>query len=1057
MSIRRTRLHGKAIHYFLRDEMRSIGPRMSCLNDLLYPAGKAAWESPEIFRIGKLPARDTTPRSGGMGRIDLGGEWEFHLAPDPAAAIAFVEKPGAWERIQVPGNWQMQGFWDKPHYTNVTTPFSEEPPFVPENNPTGVYRRAFVVPKEWKDRRIVLHFGGANNTLAVLVNGKAVGLSKDSHTPAEFDVTDVVRVGRNELVAVVIKWSDSTFIEDQDQWWLSGLHREVFLYAQPPIHIADVSARAGLTDDFAVGTLDLRVKVDFPRHFVPGCRIEARLLDPAGRAVWRKRQSAEVLANPSKRGDWPRWMARIDATVPRVKAWSSEHPHLYELEIDLVTPEGVESTRRRIGFRRVEIRDRNLLVNGQRVMIRGVNRHDHDDVHGKAISRELMLKDVLLMKQFNFNAVRASHYPNDPQFLDICDEYGLYVIDEANIESHDYMATICRNPRYAGAFLDRTVNMYERDKNHPCIIMWSLGNESGFGPNHAATAAYLRQADSTRPIHYEGCLWGADIDRNPNREIQWDDQPHGTDVVCPMYASIDKIVEYATKGESNRPLILCEYSHAMGNSNGSLSDYWDAFESTPGLQGGFIWEWLDHGIRQKDANGREYWVYGGDFGDKPTDANFVCDGLVWPDRTPHPAMWECKKLQQPVCVDAIDLEVGRIRIRNKQIFTTLGWLRGSWEVSVSGRVVQAGKLPSLKTLPGDEETIVLPIRRPELQPGDESFITIRFVSAAATRWCEAGHEVAWEQLALPYRAAGRGRRKPLSRQEPVMLERSGGVFTITAGPVTAIADGAGLTALRSGNSDFLLSAPQVNVWRAATDNDGIKFWSGQETKPLGKWRKAGLPKVELATRSCKARKVQDGSVILEIESLATAIGGKVRHYHSYTFLPGGEIIVDNHFRCDKALPDLPRLGVTLMLQPGFETVAWFGRGPHESYSDRKRSAAVGLYESTVTRQYVPYIVPQEHGNKTDVRWLSLVNSDGATIRFSAMDRLLEASVSHFTAGDLYSAAHTIDLEPRAETIVNLDYAQRGLGSGSCGPDALERYRIPAGDYRLGYRITLGCT
>lgn len=1026
---------------------------MSSLKALLYPGGKPAWEAPEIFRIGKLPARDTIPADAGVARLELNGEWDFHLATEPNEAIAFVEKPGAWDRICVPGNWQMQGFWDKPHYTNITIPFPEEPPFVPVKNPTGVYRREFSVPREWKGRDIVLHFGGANNTLVVLVNGEVVGLSKDSQTPAEFDVTSFLRAGKNEIVALVIKWSDSTFIEDQDQWWLSGLHREVFLRARRPIHIADVSARVGLTDDFATGTLDLRVKVDFPRDFVSGCRIEARLFDPAGRTVWKKPLSAEVLADAEKRHLWPRWLARIDATVPRVKAWSAEHPHLYRLEIDLVTPGGVvERTWRRIGFRRIEIRDRNLLVNGQRVMIRGVNRHDHDDIHGKALSRELMLEDVLTMKRFNFNAVRASHYPNDPQFLDLCDEYGLYVIDEANIESHGYLATVCRNPRYAAAFLDRTMNMFERDKNHPCIIMWSLGNESGYGPNHAATAAYLRHIDPSRPVHYEGGLWGVDADRDPNHQIQWDDHPHSTDVVCPMYASIDQIVEYATKVKSPRPLILCEYSHAMGNSNGSLSDYWDAFESTPGLQGGFIWEWVDHGIRQKDPSGREYWVYGGDFGDTPTDANFVCDGLVWPDRTPHPAMWECKKLQQPVDIRAVNLKAGQVRIHNKQNFTTLGWLRGSWEVSISGRVVQSGRLPVLKTAAGGEETITLPIRKPDLKSGDESFLTVRFVAASATRWCEAGHEIAWEQFELPYRTKAPS-RKPSSRIASATLEKSGSVFTISAGPVTATADGNGLSSLCVSGVEFLLSAPKVNVWRAATDNDGIKFWSGQETKPLGKWRLAGLPEAKVATKSCKARPGKDGSVVLEVESLAVAKGGKVRHDHTYTFFPTGEIFVENRFRCDKSLPDLPRLGVTLVLRPGFEHLAWFGRGPHENYSDRKRSAAVGLYEGTVADQYVPYIVPQEHGNKTDVRWLSLANSHGATVRFSAADRLLEASVSHFAAGDIYAAAHTIDLTPRAEVIVNLDYGQRGLGTGSCGPDALERYRIPAGDYRFGYRIS----
>jgi len=1032
---------------------------MSSCNDLLFPGGQPCWEFPELFRIAKLPPRSTTQVWEDGSRLSLDGEWDFHLAKDPVAAAKFVDAPGHWDRIHVPGNWQMQGFWDKPHYTNVQMPFPEEPPRVPAANPTGVYRRAFQLPREWKGRRVVLHFGGADNTLLVFLNGQSAGLSKDSRTPAEFDVTKFLRAGRNELTALVIKWSDATFIEDQDHWWLSGLHREVFLHATNPVHIADVSARAGLSDDFLTGTLDLRVSVDYPGDPEPGCRVEARLLDAGGKAVWKKPLTSEVPADPKARGAWPRHLAHISATVPKVKAWSAESPYLYTLEVTLKTAAGIERATRRIGFRRVEIRGFDLLINSRRVMIKGVNRHDHDDTTGKALLRERMLEDVLTMKRFNFNAVRTSHYPNDPQFLDLCDEYGLYVIDEANIESHAYANTVCRNQRYAGAFLDRVMNMAERDKNHPCIIAWSLGNESGFGPNHTAAAGWLRQAEPTRPIQYEGALWGPDADKDPSRQVQWDDQPYGTDIVCPMYARIDVITDFVAKTKLPRPLILCEYSHAMGNSNGSLCDYWDAFESTPGLQGGFIWEWLDHGIRQKDAKGQDYWVYGGDFGDTPNDANFVCDGLVWPDRTPHSAMWECKKLQQPVAVEAVNLKAGKVRIRNKQDFATLVWLRGTWEVAVDGVVVQSGKIPALKTAPGASEVVVLSIRQPALQPGQESHLTLRFTSAADTAWCEAGFEIAWEQIPLAKRAFGRGARPfapaggkslpPLPR-----LDQRDGTFTITAsGLVATASEKAGaLTSLKWKGVEFLLSGPQLNVWRAATDNDGIKAWTGQEYKALGKWRNAGLPGLRVVPSSVAARQQKDGSVVLTLQSLGECTGGKIVHEHTYTFLPTGEIVVDNEFRCDKTLPELPRIGVTLALRPGFESLAWFGRGPHENYTDRKRGAAAGLYRGTVTGQYVPYIVPQEHGNKTDVRWMSLANARGAAIRFAASGRLLEASASHYTAADLYAATHTIDLTPREEVIVNLDYAQRGLGTASCGPDTLEQYLLPAGDYRFGYRI-----
>lgn len=1025
---------------------------MSSCNELLFPGGQPCWEFPELFRIAKLPPRSTNPVWEEGTRLSLDGEWDFHLAKTPVDAAKFVDAPGKWDRIRVPGNWQMQGFWDKPHYTNVQMPFPEEPPFVPAANPTGVYRRTFQLPREWKGRRVVLHFGGADNTLLVFLNGQPVGLSKDSRTPAEFDVTKFLKAGRNELTALVIKWSDSTFVEDQDHWWLSGLHREVFLYATAPVHIADVSARTGLTDDLGTGTLDLRVSVNYPGDPEPGCSVQARLLDASGKAVWKKPLTAAVPADPSKRGSWPRHLAHISATVPKVKPWSAESPYLYTLEVTLKTSAGTERTTRRIGFRRVEIRGFDLLINGQRVMIKGVNRHDHDDTTGKAVSRERMLEDILTMKRFNFNAVRTSHYPNDPQFLDLCDEYGLYVVDEANIESHAYAQTVCRNQRYAGAFLDRVMNMVERDKNHPSVIIWSLGNESGFGPNHTAAAGWLRQADPTRPLQYEGTLWGPDADKDPNRQVEWDDYPVGTDIVCPMYATIDRIKSFVADTKLPRPLVLCEYSHAMGNSNGSLSDYWDAFESTPGLQGGFIWEWLDHGIRQKDAKGTNYWVYGGDFGDTPNDANFVCDGLVWPDRTPHSAMWECKKLQQPVAVEATNLKAGKIRIRNKQNFTTLAWLRGTWEVSVDGSVVQSGKLPVLKTAPGTSEDVTLAIRPPALSAGQEAHLTIRFAAATDTPWCEAGFEIAWDQLVLPFK--GKAVKKSSPALAPATFTQDEGIFTIIAGDLTAIAseEEGTLTSLKWKGTEVLLRGPKLNVWRAATDNDGIKAWTGQDSKALGKWRTAGLPDLHVEPAIIAARQKNDGTVDLYFQSVGECRAGKIVHEHLYSFQPTGEILVENDFRCDDTLPELPRLGVSLALRPGFENLAWFGRGPHENYTDRKRGAAVGLYHGTVTDQYVPYIVPQEHGNKTDVRWLTLANAKGTAIRFAATSRFLEASASHYTAADLYAATHTIDLTPRDEVIVNLDYAQRGLGTASCGPDTLEQYRLPAGEYHFGYTI-----
>jgi beta-galactosidase len=704
----------------------------------------------------------------------------------------------------------------------------------------------------------------------------------------------------------------------------------------------------------------------------------------------------------------------------------------------------VEATRIRTGFRRIEVRDNELLINGRAVMIKGVNRHEHDDITGKTISRESMIRDIRLMKQHNFNAVRTSHYPNDPLWYELCDEYGIYLIDEADVESHAFSTSICRDARYASAFLERGLRMVERDKNHPSVILWSLGNESGYGPNHDAMAGWIRSYDPSRPLHYEGATWGSMEDRSKSFGIDV------TDIVCPMYASIAHIVSWATdakRADKRRPLILCEYSHAMGNSNGSLCDYWDAFEKYRGLQGGFIWEWVDHGIKKRDAQGREYWAYGGDFGDEPNDLNFVCDGLVSPDRTPHPAMQECKKLQQPL---GLRLEGGnRLVITNKQDFTALAWLRGAWELAIDGVVASKGKLPALVTAPGKSQTVSLPVKKPALQPGQECFLTVRFFAAKATPWCDAGHEVAWEQFPVAHIPA-----KP--RKPP----RGGLDFAVEAGGIVVRGDGfevkaskekSALTSIRWHGEELLLRGPALNVWRGPTDNDGIKGWTGQEQKPLGRWLAAGLHQITLQAGGCAARRTREG-VVITIQTRGVARGGSIEHRHVYTVFADGEIHVANTFKCARSLPDLPRLGVTFALQPGFEWLRWFGRGPHESYSDRKRAAAVGLYSGTVTEQYVPYILPQEHGNKTDVRWMLLENPGKCGVTFSAVDRLLECSASHFTADDLFKARHSVELAPRTETIINLDYAQRGLGTASCGPDTLEQYRIPASTCRFNYRI-----
>jgi len=1043
------------------------------LSDLLFIGGKPTWKSPEIISVNRLPARATLlpypdaahARSHAREKtpwfVSLNGVWDFTLLRRPEEVVAgmvapeFVARSHGFRKIPVPSNWTLQDTFDKPHYTNVQMPFAHEPPEVPDANPTGVYRTSFHVPAGWSGRRIVLQVGGAESVLYVWVNGQPVGLSKDSRLSSEFDISRFVKTGEdNLLAAVVIKWSDATFIEDQDQWWMGGIFREVSLYTTADPFIDDVFCKAALDDTYRNGTLDLAIAVGFapPISIAGGFEVEAQLFDAGGKKVWPKplRQSVSVSTH-----DRDRFLPHF--TVPKIagiKPWSAETPHLYSLVVSLFDPEGkcLESTSCRVGFRRIELRFRELLVNGRRVMIRGVNRHEHDDVTGKVISREAMVRDIRLMKQSNINAVRCSHYPNDPLWYDLCDEYGLYLIDEANIEGHAFEHRLCRNPRYASAFLERGLRMVERDKNHPSIIIWSLGNETGYGPNHDAIAGWIRAYDPTRLLHYEGSMRNGTGVTSPIIPNSLGGR-FVSDITCPMYTSLPEILENRASDDP-RPFILCEYSHAMGNSNGGLREYWDLFENTPGVQGGFIWEWVDHGIRQKTTEGREFWVYGGDFGDVPNDLNFVCDGLVWPDRAPHSAMWEVKKLHQPVGFRARNLKRGEITVTNKQFFQTLDWLRGTWEVRVNGRLKFEGRLAKVQAAPEKSAVIRVPLPKNGWSKADEVHLTVRFRARAATPWCERDHEIAFEQFVLN---EPRFRAKPVSTgpREKLELSKSDGLVHVRGTELQAVLEPASGRILSSKWRDrtVIVCPPQLHVWRGPTDNDGCKLTPDMGNRALAAWVAAGLQDLVTTTRKAKISRKARGSVSYEVIQELIGRGRKhgFLHHQLYLFHADGRIEMRQTVTADRRLPSLPRMGVTLSLAPEFERLRWFGRGPFENYRDRQAAAEVAVYEGTVTGEYVPYILPQEHGNKTDVRWLELLAADGMGVRFVS-DRLFECSASHFTSHDLFAWKHTTDVVARSEVIVNLDYAQRGLGTASCGPDVLPAYEVKPGKFQFNFTM-----
>ncbi|MCL4298862.1 MAG: DUF4981 domain-containing protein [Anaerolineae bacterium] len=1071
------------------------------MNDNIYLPD---WENPQVVGINKLPAHATLipypdessaltcRRDASPYFLLLNGQWKFHLAPNPASVPAGFYQPDfdvtAWADITVPGNWEMQGY-DKPIYTNVKMPFAANPPYVPhDDNPTGLFRQTFTLPADWQGRQVFICFDGVESAFYLWLNGRQVGFSKGSRMPAEFDVTPYLQPGPNNLAVMVIRWSDASYIEDQDYWWLTGIFRDVYLYATPKVHIFDFFARTEFDPDFREATLRVQATVNFydapaPANYrgklsifdpaPPDYWVAVQLYDAEGQAVFDESISRPVIVS-----DWNPTRVKLAQVVTNPRLWSAETPYLYTLVISLknAANETIEAESCKVGFRQVEIKGREILINGQPVLLKGVNRHDFHDSLGRAVPEETMLTDIKLMKQFNLNAVRASHYPNDTRWYDLCDQYGLYVIDEADLECHAVYNKLAHDSRWTSAFIDRGQRLVERDKNHPCVIFWSLGNESGYGPNHDAMAGWIRGYDPSRPLHYEGAIsqYSALLnaaeqpveadqhipgaEQEIGRRLGWRQGFLATDVVSPMYPSVDHIIAYAQDPANTRPLVMCEYAHSMGNSTGNLKEYWEAIETCHGLQGGFIWDWVDQGIRQVDSQGRPYWAYGGDFGDEINDGNFCLNGLVGPDRTPHPALYEYKKVLQPVGIKLTDLtglKDGSIQleITNKQYFTDLNSFSGTWEVSVDGVVAQRGDLPTLALLPQSSQQVKLALTPPQLPPGAECFLTVRFTLAVDTPWAAKGHEVAWEQFKLPLAVP------PLllvpEQMPPLSLTQTHDQIIVNGLDFELVFDRAAgrITTFAYQGQPLLVSGPALNLWRAATDNDGFKLWPDRADKVLSEWLKAGLDRLAFQPERVTVEQLQPQVVRLTAWLIGQAPGSadEVTHQQTFTIYGSGAVIIENIVDARLKLTTLPRVGLTLQLPGGFENFTWFGRGPHENYIDRNTGAAVGLYHSTVAEQHVPYVMPQENGLKTEVRWLTLTNQAGLGLLVAGATPL-EASASHYTAADLYQALHTNELTPRAEVILNLDYRQCGLGGASCGPGTLPQYLVQPGTYQFTVRL-----
>ena len=972
-------------------------------------------------------------------QISLDGTWRFQLLHKP------TEKLGKrWATIPVPGLWTMQEtsdvFFDKPIYTNTQMPFAEQPPFVPEENPHGVYERDFDLPKSWAGKRVVLQLGGYESVALIYINGIEVGLTKDSRLAAEFDVTNFVRSGNNVVRIDVTKWSDATFIEDQDQWWHGGITRSIKLYATNKVFIECFKTVTGLDKNGTTGILsieaDLNSLDDLPtdgytlrasitelpkvksanlsktvRNFSSpkwterDADLKKRSDDYFHGKYWHGNLPADTKAAIMENEPWPHGKVVLETRIPKVNPWSAEAPHLYTLHIELLDPSGavIEVSQQRIGFRSIEIKGQDFLVNGQPIIFYGINRHDFNRFTGRALTRDDMRQDLLELKRWNFNAVRTSHYPNDAAFLDLCDELGFYVIGEANIESHAFISSICNDTRYLTAFVDRVGRMVQRDIHHPSVVMWSLGNESGAGSNHEAAAAYARSFDPSRPLHYEGGIRG-----------NWMGSHSLTDVIVPMYPSINAIKEYAKSPKADRPLIMCEYSHAMGNSNGTLAEYWEVIESTRGLQGGFIWEMWDHGPVQTLADGTKRNAYGGDYGEEKHDGNFCCDGMVFPDRTAKPAMHEFKALAAPVVITGVKVATGQFKIMNKHFFKDLAEYQLQWNITCDGEIQDSGVVKLPKVAP--RKSANFKISSKKLATGTsrgERFVNFSLVCVSSTPWALPMSEVGWSQIALPSQALAPAKK---AKDLDDVIDEHGQIIL-----------------------PYGIVAPSVSLWRAPTDNDRIGHIAAQ-------WERYGVR--EISRTDCVVR--QTPASIKVSNTWETSTGVSFKHTQIITPVVGG-FNVKESVTVPKAFEDLARVGTLFELDGSLDELVYFGTGAHETYPDRK-IGRIGRYVSTVAAQYIPYVRPQENGGHTAVRWFELVNAQGNGLRF-VMGKPAQVSVTPNRDADLADSTHDVEVVPCGNTVVHIDAAHRGVGTASCGPDTLDKYLIKTGVHTWEWTVT----
>jgi len=1023
------------------------------------------WENPEMFDQNKEPAHctltpypDVATASRGIREDSpyfklLNGTWKFHWVKKPGRRPRDFYKPdydvSKWDDIPVPSNWELQGH-GIPIYTNVTHPFAAEnpdPPYIPHDyNPVGSYRTEFTIPSDWKNRQVFLHFDGVKSAFYLWINGKKVGYSQGSMTPAEFNITKYLREGNNVLAAEVYRWCDGSYVEDQDTWRLSGIYRDVYLFSTPNVHLRDFFVRCGLDEQYRDAVLKVTANLhNYSDRAVGKYTVEVLLLDANGKSV---AESVLTSGSVNSIAGGAEGVIEMQADIDTPHKWSAETPYLYSVILILKDPSGktIEVESCNFGFRKVEVKNGQIFVNGISTIFKGVNRHEHDPDSGFVVPISRMIQDIKLTKQANMNMVRTSHYPNTPVWYDLCDKYGIYLMDEANMESHKISYGLNRlpgsDPKWTAASVDRMASVVQRDKNHPSVIFWSLGNEAGFGDNIKAMADYARKHDPTRLLQYRQMNSVVDTDNLSYQTVEW----------C-----IDWVKEHP-----DRPYLMEEYAYARGNAIGNLQEYQTAIETHKNFVGALIWDWADKALREYSEDGKMFWAYGGDYGPPgtPSDGTMIADGIVGPDRDPEPEYYEVKKVYQYIKAEPVDLVEGEIRIRNKYDFLNLDFVDISWELTEDGKVIQQGSLAKMNLPPKKAENVVVPFRKPELKPGAEYHLKITFALADDTLWANRGHIVAWDQFKLPFDVAAKD-TEDIEDMPGLTLTEAANAF-ITAGKNFTVTIGKKTGAIQSytfEGKELLTSSLIPNFWRKPTDNDIEEKWDHTTETPiggmpirLGVWKTASRDRT---VKSVTAEQVKPQVVRILAHVVLPAGVGDTDYYHTYTIYGSGDVIIKNDLVPESLkIPEMPRLGMQMAIPGQFNTMTWFGRGPHESYWDRNTGAAVGLYSSLVENLIHDYVRPQENANRTDVRWVAFTDDDGFGLLAVGMP-LLYASAWPYTMEDLEKAKHIHELPRRDTVTVNIDYKQMGVGGDDGWTERARphpEYRLPLNTYSYSFRL-----